>query len=240
MLCGNVGLRGGGLNPLCLQSNAQGACDMGVLPDVYSDYQKVADQAVVDRMAKFWSMENLPQHPGFTATEMMDKAQRGEMKALYVIGQNPVVSEIDFDYEQKCLEKLDFLVVQDIVMTETAKMANVILPSTSFAEKDGTFTNTERRVQRVRKAVVPPGEAREDREIICDLANRMGYSMAYENSQAVMEEITKVTPSYGGINYERINNEGLYSPCTGVDHPGTSRLHKEKFACGRGVFHAII
>jgi len=239
MLCGNVGIPGGGVNPLRGQNNVQGACDMGALPNVYTGYQKVGDIAVRERMAKSWGVEHLPQLPGLTATEMMNKAHEGEIKALYIIGENPMVSEPNLNHAQRSLESLDFLVVQDIFATETAQMANVILPSASFAEKEGTFTNTERKVQRVRKAVDPPGEAMEDWKIFSELSTRMGYPMSYKNSRAIMEEIAQVTPSYCGINYNRLKKQGIHWPCTGTDHPGTPCLHMDEFTCGLGVFHAI-
>ena len=237
MLCGNVGIRGGGVNPLRGQNNVQGACDMGGLPDVYTGYQKVADSDARARMEKTWGT-GLPENTGLKVTEMMEKAHEGEFKALYVIGENPMVSDPDLNHTKQSFENLDFLVVQDIFLTETAKMANVVLPSASFAEKDGTFTNTERKIQRVRKAVEAPGEAREDWEIICDLAGRMGYSMDFKNAQTIMEEIAQVTPSYCGINYDRLQMDGIHWPCTGTEHPGTPCLHMDQFTCGLGIFHA--
>jgi formate dehydrogenase alpha subunit len=239
MLCGNVGVSGGGLNPLRGQNNVQGACDMGALPNVYTGYQKVADPAVREKLAEAWRTNGLAESPGLTATEMMDRAHKGEMKALYIIGENPMVSDPNLNHTQKCLQNLDFLVVQDIFMTETAQMAHVILPSASFAEKEGTFTNTERKVQRVRKALAPPGQAKDDWKIIQDLSSRMGYTMSYKNSRAIMKEIAQVTPSYCGINYDRLKNKGIHWPCTGTDHPGTPCLHMDAFTCGLGVFHAI-
>ena len=239
MLCGNVGIPGGGVNPLRGQNNVQGACDMGGLPNVYTGYQKVDDPAVRSRMASAWGVDSLPDTPGLAATDMMNKAHEGELKAMYVIGENPMLSDPDLNHAQKCLENLDFLVVQDIFLTETAMMADVVLPSASFAEKDGTFTNTERKVQRVRKAVSPPGNAREDWRIICDLSARMGVDMSYNDSRSIMEEISQVTPSYCGINYARINSNGLHWPCPSTDHPGTPCLHVDRFSCGLGVFHAL-
>jgi len=239
MLCGNVGIPGGGVNPLRGQNNVQGACDMGALPNVYTGYQKVADPAVREKMAEAWGTNGLAESPGLTATEMTDRAHKGEMKALYIIGENLMVSDPNLNHTQKCLENLDFLVVQDIFMTETAQMANVILPSASFAEKEGTFTNTERKVQRVRKALAPPGQAKEDWKIIQELSSRMGYAMSYKNSRAIMEEIAQVTPSYCGINYDRLKMRGIHWPCTGTDHPGTPCLHMDEFTCGLGVFHPI-
>ena len=239
MLCGNVGIRGGGVNPLRGQNNVQGACDMGALPNVYSGYQKVNDATARARMEEEWGVPDLPGKPGLTVTDMMNLAYEGEVKAAYVVGENPMVSDPDLNHVEKSLEKLDFLVVQDIFLTETAKMADVVLPAASFAEKDGTFVNTERKVLRVRKAVEPPGEAREDWKIICDLSRRMGYAMDYESSQAIMEEIARVTPSFRGISYDRLEEDGLHWPCPDPGHPGTPRLHVDQFTSGLGTFHPI-
>jgi len=239
MLCGHVGKEGGGVNPLRGQNNVQGACDMGGLPNVYTGYQKVTDPAIREKMAKAWGMGSLPEKPGLTATEMMEGAGKGMIKALYIIGENPMISDADLHHARKSLERLDLLVVQDIFLTETAKLAHVVLPSASFAEKEGTFTNTERKVQRVRKAVNPPGQAKEDWDIISKISGRLGYPMKFEDARSIMEEIAKVTPSYCGINYERLEKEGIHWPCTGTDHPGTPCLHMDQFTCGLGVFHPI-
>lgn len=239
MLCGNVGVRGGGVNPLRGQNNVQGACDMGGLPNVFTGYQKVADTGLRENMARAWDVESLPENPGLTVTDMVEEAAKGNIKSLYVIGENPMVSDPDINHSREAFENLEFLVVQDLFLTETASMADVVLPSAAFAEKDGTFTNTERKVQRVRKGLVQPGKAKEDWRIICDLAGKMGYRMDYENPRSIMEEIARVTPSYCGINYERIDKEGIHWPCTGTDHPGTPCLHIDEFTCGLGVFHAI-
>jgi formate dehydrogenase alpha subunit len=239
MLCGNMGIAGGGVNPLRGQNNVQGACDMGGLPDVYSGYQKVIDPAARQRMAEAWKVDPLSDQPGLKATQMIPAAHDGTLKALYVIGENPLVSDPDVNHAEKSLNNLDFLVVQDIFLTETAQLADVILPTACYAEKDGTFANTERRVQRVRKAVDPPGQAWDDWKICCEIATRMGYPMAYENSRQIMEELSKVTPSYAGISYERIEYEGIHWPCPTAEHPGTPILHREQFTRGKGLFHAI-
>jgi formate dehydrogenase alpha subunit len=239
MLCGNMGMAGGGVNPLRGQNNVQGACDMGGLPDVYSGYQKTIDEAARQRMAEAWGVEALPDQPGMKVTHMMPAAHDGTFKALYVIGENPVVSDADVNHAEKCLDNLEFLVVQDIFLTETAQRADVVLPSACYAEKEGTFTNSERRVQRVRKAVEPPGEAWDDWKIFCEIATRMGFPMAYDSSQQIMEEISRVTPSYAGISYERIEHEGLHWPCPTAEHPGTPILHGAQFTRGKGLFHAI-
>jgi formate dehydrogenase alpha subunit len=239
MLCGNVGVPGGGVNPLRGQNNVQGACDMGALPNVYTGYQRVADLAIRLRMETAWGVETLPEHDGLPVTEIMEKAYEGTLKGMYIVGENPMVSDPDLNHAEKALENLDFLVVQDIFLTETAQMADVVLPAASFAEKEGTFVNTERKVQRVRKAVEPPGEAKEDWKIISDLSRRMGYPMNFTNANAIMEEIARVTPSYCGIEYDRLEQDGIHWPCPATDHPGTPCLHMDMFTCGLGVFHAI-
>jgi formate dehydrogenase alpha subunit len=239
MLCGNVGVPGGGVNPLRGQNNVQGACDLGALPNVYSGYQPIDNQVVRERMAAAWSVEELPDSPGLTVTEMVAEAGAGKIKALYIIGENPLVSDPDLNHAEQALAQLDFLAVQDIFLTDTARLADVVLPSASFAEKEGTFTNTERKVQRVRKAIQSPGMARQDWQIIADLSTRMGYPMAYRNSQEIMHEIARVTPSYGGITYSRLEREDLHWPCPSLDHPGTPRLHAERFTRGLGAFHSI-
>ena len=239
MLCGNLGVEGGGVNPLRGQNNVQGACDMGGLPNVYTGYQPVTDPEVKKKMEAAWGVTGLSDKIGLKVTDMFPKAHDGELKALYIVGENPLVSDADLNHAQQCIEHLDFLVVQDIFMTETAKMADVVLPSACFAEKEGTFSNTERRVQRVRQAVLPPGDAMDDWKITAEIATRMGYEMAYEGGQAIFEEIRKVTPSYAGLTYDRIDKEGIPWPCPNTDHPGTPVLHIGRFTSGLGTFHAI-
>jgi len=239
MLCGFLGVEGGGVNPLRGQNNVQGACDMGDLPDVYSGYQKVIDPASRAKMESIWAVTGLPDQPGMKATQMVPAAHEGNLKAMYVIGENPLVSDPDLNHAEKSFANLDFLVVQDIFMTETAQKADVVLPSCCFAEKDGTFSNTERRVQRVRKAVTPPGEARDDWQIIADISARMGYNMGIASAEDIFKEIRKVTPSYAGISYAGIDAQGLHWPCPTEDHPGTPILHIGQFTSGKGVFHGI-
>jgi len=239
MLCGNLGIEGGGVNPLRGQNNVQGACDMGGLPDVYTGYQKVIDPKAREKMAAAWNVDELPEKPGATATEMVPMAHDGTLKAMFIIGENPLVSDPDLNHAEASLKHLEFLVVQDIFLTETAQLADVVLPATCFAEKDGTFSNTERRVQLIRKAVTPPGRSRDDWAILCDLSTRMGYDMSYADSEAVFQEICRVTPSYAGISYDRIEAEGLHWPCPNPEHPGTPILHREQFTRGKGLFHAI-
>ncbi len=239
MLCGNMGIRGGGVNPLRGQNNVQGACDLGGLPNVFTAYQPVTNPDNVARMEKAWGVTGMSDKMGLKVTEMLPKAHSGELKSLYIIGENPLVSDPDLNHAEASIKNLDFLVVQDIFLTETAQLADVVLPSACFAEKDGTFSNTERRVQRIRKAVDPPGEAWDDWKITCEIAKRMGYTMDYADSEAIFREITEVTPSYAGLSYDRIEVEGLHWPCPTPDHPGTPILHSGQFPKGKGTFHAI-
>jgi predicted molibdopterin-dependent oxidoreductase YjgC len=167
---------------------------------------------------------------------MLQAAKEGKVKGMYIMGENPALSDPDVTHVVEALESLDFLVVQDIFLSETAKLADVVLPAVSFAEKDGTFTNTERRIQRVRKAIEPIGKAKPDWQIITELAIKMGYPMAYESLKQIMEEIARLTPIYGGISYERLENDGLQWPCLNQGHPGTKFLHKDQFTRGRGKF----
>jgi len=238
MLCGNVGIEGGGVNPLRGQNNVQGACDMGGLPNVYPAYQQVNNEDARKRFETAWRVK-LSAKPGLTLMEIKAAAGRGDIKALYIMGENPLLSDPDLKHVEKELRNLDLLIVQDIFLTETAQMADVVLPSTSFAEKEGTFTNTERRVQRVRKIVDAPGEAKADWEIISELSTKMGYPMKYSSAKEIFDEVIKVTPSYAGMTYERLEKEGLQWPCPTADHPGTKFLHKDRFSRGLGLFHAI-
>lgn len=239
MLTGNVGKEASGVNPLRGQNNVQGACDMGALPDVYPGYQKVEDKAVRKKFENAWKRE-LSHKAGLTISDMIIQARHGRVKAMYIIGEDPMRSDPNVNLVKKALKKLDFLVVQEIFMNETAKLADVVLPGSSFAEKDGTFTNSERRVQRVRKAIEPVGDSRPDWKIICDLSNRMGYRMKYKNADEIMDEIAQLTPIYGGISFKRIDKDGLQWPCPDERHPGTGYLHgKGQFKCGLGKFHAI-
>jgi len=238
MLCGKVGFESCGINPLRGQNNVQGACDMGCLPNVFPAYQNVALDAPRANFEKAWGVK-LPAKPGLTVVEMSRAADEGKLKALYCMGENMMLSDPDLHHLAKSLKKLDLFVVQDIFLTETAEFAHVVLPAACFAEKGGTFTNTERRVQRVRKAVEPPGEARTDWEIIADLSTRMGYPMKYAKPRELWGEIRQVTPSYTGITYERIGRQGIQWPCPNTDHPGTKYLHRDRFTRGLGAFAPI-
>ena len=237
LLTGNIGKPGTGVNPLRGQNNVQGACDMGGLPNVYTGYRGVDDEAATADFEAAWGVEGLSRQPGLTLTEMMDRAAGGELRALYIMGENPMVSDPDINHVREALENLDFLVMADIMENETMQYAHVVLPAASFAEKDGTITNTERRVQRIRKAIDPVGESKADREIICLLGREMGASgFDYSSPREVFEEIRKVTTSYAGITYERLGAQGLQWPCPSEDHPGTPILHVENFPIGKGKF----
>jgi len=240
MLTGNIGRESTGVNPLRGQNNVQGACDMGTLPNVFPGYQAVTNDELRQKFEKAWGAK-LPSQPGVTVTGAISKMIAGEIKALYIMGENPMISDPDMSHTEKALKNLGFLVVQDIFLTETARLADVVLPGVSFAEKNGTFTSTERKVQRVRKAIEPVGSSRPDWKIITELSSHLGYKMDYPSPREVMDEIAKLTPSYGGISYDRLERGGLCWPCPSPDHPGTPYLHKEKFARpgGKGKFSAV-
>ncbi|PKQ27837.1 MAG: formate dehydrogenase subunit alpha [Candidatus Anoxymicrobium japonicum] len=236
MLTGNIGKPGAGVNPLRGQNNVQGACDMGALPNVLTGYRSVTDPDARKPFEDAWGV-TVPTEVGLTATEMMDAASRGDLKAMYVIGENPMMSDPNLKHAGEALDNLEFLVVQDIFLTETARRADVVLPSASFAEKDGTFTTTDRRVQMVRKAVEPPGEAKTDYEIIGEISKRMGYEMATIEASGVMDEIANLTPQYGGVSHARLDGGAtVHWPCPDAEHPGTPILHTKQFTRGKGLF----
>ena len=239
MLTGNVGKENTGVNPLRGQNNVQGACDMGALPNVLPGYQPVTDDKVRQKFETLWGVK-LPSQPGLTIMEIINGAIEGKIKALYIMGEDPLTSDPNVNHVREGIEALDFLVVQDIFLSEVGKHADVVLPGVSFAEKEGTFTNTERRVQKVRKAISPIGEALPDWEIILDLFKRAGYKQNYRSPEEIFTEITKLTPQYGGITYARLEKEGgLQWPCPHPDHPGTKYLHKDSFTRGKGKFFPI-
>jgi len=240
MLTGNVSRESTGVNPLRGQNNVQGACDMGALPDVYSGYQRVKDKEARAKFEKAWGVK-LPQEPGLTATEMTDAAINGSLKAMYIMGENPALSDPDIDHLKKALSSLDFLVVQDIFLSEAAQFAHVVLPACSFAEKEGTFTATDRRVQRVRKAIEPIGDSKPDWVIVSELAGRIGGTQFnYTSPREIMEEIASLTPSYAGISYQRLDNGKVLAwPCLSEEHPGTRFLHRDAFTRGKGRFFAV-
>ena len=239
MLCGYVGIAGAGVNPLRGQNNVQGACDMGGLPNVLTGYQPVTDPQVIEKFSQAWGRP-LSDRPGLTITEMVPAMMSGKLKALYVIGENPKLSEPDWQHLHHALKELDFLVVQDLFLSETAQVADVVLAAASLAEKEGTFTNTERRCMRIRQAIDPIGLALPDWQITCRLAEAMGYPMHYQNAEEIFNEMTALTPrSYAGMRYDRLAVNGLQWPCPDPGHPGTPYLHKDRFTCGKGRFHAV-
>jgi len=258
LLTGNIGRPTVGLNPLRGQNNVQGACDMGCSPNVFPGYQKVDDDKIRHKFEDVWG-RTLSSKPGITATEMTCTMAEGTIKGLYVMGENPVLSDPNQAHTLQGFNNLDFLVVQDIFLTETAELADVVLPAASFAEKEGTFTNTERRVQRVRKAIEPPGEARDDLTIISMISSKMGYNHIFESIKAlgflpdngkdhkpplpsaeeVFQEICMLWPAMAGMSYQRLRNEGLQWPCPRRDHPGTPYLYGEGFPRGKASFHQV-
>jgi formate dehydrogenase alpha subunit len=255
LLTGNFGKPGSGVNPLRGQNNVQGACDMGGLPNVLTGYQPVIDEAVRAKFENAWQTSvKIPPKPGLTVTELMHGILDGRVKALYIMGENPILSDPNTNHVREALGEIEFLVAQDIFLNETAQMAHVVLPGVSFAEKNGTFTNTERRVQRVRAALPIRDDARRDLDIICDLGQRLSSTDSvtesrtktdvvhpvsdwnYAGASAVWDEMAALTPSMAGISYERLDHSGLQWPCPTPEHPGTPILHKEKFTRGLGKF----
>ena len=252
MLLGNMGKAGGGVNPLRGQNNVQGACDMGALPNVYCGYQPVTQPAAQAKFEAAWGAP-LDKEVGLTVTEMLAAAEHGDVRCLYIVGENPMTSDPDLAHVQHSLDRTEFIVLQELFFSETAPYADVILPAASFAEKEGTFTNTERRIQRVRKAVEPPGEARLDTWIVTELARRLlalgvidpqadapfaGWN--YQTPQDIMAEINALTPSYAGVTYRRLEaGAQLQWPVPDEGHPGTPILHTSKFARGLGRFAAV-
>ena len=238
MITGNVGRKSTGVNPLRGQNNVQGACDLGALPNVYPGYQKVNVEALRKKFEEAWSAKLSPEI-GLTVVEMLHGVEEGKIRGMYIMGENPFLSDPNINRVKKDLEALDFLVVQDIFLSETAQFADVVLPAASFAEKDGTFTNTERRVQLLREIKPPPGTAKPDWEIVSEVSSRMGYPMHYESTSQIMDEMASFMPIYGGISHKRIEKMGLQWPCPEKDHPGTPYLHKGTFARGKGLFSAV-
>ncbi|MFO7682110.1 MAG: formate dehydrogenase subunit alpha [Chloroflexota bacterium] len=247
LMCGHVGKAGTGLNPLRGQNNVQGCSDSGGLPNVYTAYQNVAAPDVKAKFEQHWGVSLNP-FPGLTATEMVDGAITGAIRGMFIVGENPMMSEPNQAHTRHALEQLDLLVIQDIFINETGELADVILPAVSFAEKDGTFTNSDRRVQRVRKAIEPVGQSRADWDIICDLGRRveqrLGVQLSagfnYSHPSEIWEEMRQLTPDFYGIDYDRLEREGgVHWPCPSFDHPGTPFLFADDFPRGRGKFWEI-
>ncbi|MHC1688799.1 MAG: formate dehydrogenase subunit alpha [Methanothrix sp.] len=235
LLAGHVGRPGAGVWPMRGQNNVQGNCDMGGMPEFYPGYKKSIDPATIEFFKKGWNVPELPMGPGLTSTEMNEAALDGRLKFLYITGEDPVVCDANVKRTRQALESLDFLVVQEIFMTPTARMADVVLPAAAWAEKDGSYTSMERRVQWIDKAVEAPGEAKEGLWIMCQIARRMGLDFPYENAAQVLQEINRLVPQYGGMTLERISKiGGLRWPCPDVNHPGTDILHTQKFSTPDG------
>ena len=237
MLTGNIGRPGTGVNPLRGQNNVQGACDMGALPTSLPGYQAVTSEAAEKFESKWGSP--VPAESGLTVTEMTDAAHEGTLKALYIVGENPMMSDPDIDHVKEAYQKLDLIIVQDIFLNETGMLADVILPGASFAEKDGTFTNTERRVQLLTKAIEPVGESKPDWQITALLSKALGYDMNYNSTEEIMAEIAELTPQYGGISHERLKEKSLTWPCPDESSKGTPILHTKAFTRGKGNFQKI-
>lgn len=239
MITGNFGKPGTGVNPIRGQNNVQGACDMGATPHDFPGYQKLANREVMDRFEKHWGVE-IPKWKGTYATECFHKMIEGSIKGLFIFGEDPVRTDPDTNHVIKALKNLDFLVVDDLFLTETAQYADVVLPGRSYAEKEGTFSNTERRVQRIRRAVTIPG-TRLDADIFIDIMNRMGYEQPWLTSAQIMDEIAELTPTFHGISHERLDSaevsgKGLSWPCFDENHPGTPIMHVDKFSRGKGIY----
>ncbi len=233
---GHVGRPFTGINPLRGQNNVQGACDMGTLPYILPGYQATDDPEVLDRFARAWGVESLPEKQGLMEPEMYAAALKGQFKALYCVGYDPAQTQSDINRVRKALRAMEFVVVQDMFLTETAKLAHVVLPSACFYEKEGTFTSGERRVRKVNKVINPKRRLKADWEIVCLISQAMGYPMIYTSPEQIMTEIARLTPSYGGISYRDIGEKGQIWPCPSKGHPGTPLLHTERFPRGRATF----
>jgi formate dehydrogenase (NADP+) alpha subunit len=239
MITGQIGRPGTGVNPLRGQNNVQGACDMGALPNCFPGYQPVNDAGARARFQEAWGVE-LSGQAGMTMTQMLPSVHEGGIRAMYIMGENPALSDADVTRVVESLKALEFLVVQDLFLTETGRLADVVLPATAYAERDGTYTNTERRVQLTEPVVRPPGAARRDWEIVCDVATALGYPMAYASTAEINAEMRALTPSYAGISHGRLlAGEQLQWPCPSEDHPGTPILHQGTFSRGRGQFYPV-
>jgi formate dehydrogenase alpha subunit len=237
MLTGNIGRPGTGVNPLRGQNNVQGACDMAALPNYLPGYQNPEDIATRAKFREVWEIE-LPQKKGLTLTEMMNHCG-DKIMGLFIMGENPMLSDPDLNHVEEQLKKLEFLVVSDLFMSETAMLADVVLPACSFTEKNGTYTATDRRVQLVRKAIEPIGDSKPDWWIIQEISKRIGYEMNFSGPSDIMDEIAATTPIYGGVSHARLEVEDLRWPCKSPDYSGTKILHQGRFSRGKGKFHAV-
>ena len=249
LLTGHIGRRGTGLNPLRGQNNVQGASDSGAMPWHYPGYMGVDNPANAQKWEQAWNVEpgGLNQELGLTTTEILSQVRPGSVRSLYIMGENPMMSEPNLNHTRQQMEALEFIVAQDLFINESGAFADVFLPATSWAEKEGTFTNTDRRVQRVRQAIPPRGDSRPDWEIICDLARRIEDRLGrprsafweYAHPGEILEEMGSVVPAYAGVKYERIESTGLQTPVLDDSHPGTPFLFAESFPRGPGKFHPL-
>jgi len=241
MLLGNVGLKGGGVNPLRGQNNVQGACDMGALPNVFPGYQRVEDAAVRAKFEKAWDVKELPGKEGLKSPAMLELAKSGNVKALWIFGENLANSEPDISHVERCLESCEFLVCQDIFPTETTRFADVIFPAAAWSENEGTFTSSERRVNMTRAASKAPGAAMPNWWIFKQIAKRFGQEWKPDSAQEIWDnEVSALAPALAGIKYHRLTNDGIQWPCPSIDHPGTGFLHKDgKFTRGKGLFTPV-
>jgi formate dehydrogenase alpha subunit len=238
MLTGQIGRLSTGVNPMRGQNNVQGACDMGGLPNVYHGYQVVTDDAVRQKFEQAWQAK-LSNRVGYTIPDMMDHLIDGSLKCLYILGENSLLSDPNTHHVAHALKSAEFLIVQDIFLTETAQLAHVVFPGACWAEKEGTFSNTERKFQRVRKAVENPEGSMPDWKIICELGKRFGLQMDYESPSQIFDELASLAPSFAGVSHQRLDKGGLQWPCPSPEHPGTPFLHQGKFTRGKGLFHVI-
>jgi len=240
MLLGNVGFRCGGVNPLRGQNNVQGACDMGALPNVFPGYQPVTSEEARRKFADAWNVPSLPDKPGIMMPTMLESLPTGDIKAFYVFGENLANTEPDIRHVEHCLESAEFLVCQDIFPTETTRFAHVILPAAAWSENDGTFTNSERRVNRVRTASTPPGMSMPNWWIFKEIAKRMGHDWESDSAREIWDnEVSVLAPSMAGIKYDRLENDGIQWPAPNVEHPGTAFLHKDRFTKGLGTLEPV-
>ena len=237
MLCGHIGRPSTGVNPLRGQNNVQGACDMGVLPNVYTGYQVVSAPEIRKKFEDAWGV-SLASSPGLTLIEQVDGILEGRVKGIVIFGANPIVSYPDANKVEEAFKKAEFVLAMDIFPTPTTELAHVVLPGASFAEAEGTSTCSERRVQRVRRAIAPLA-GKTNWEVIQELSSRVGYPMQYDSAEDIFNEMASLTPYYGGMTYARLEEKGVCWPCPTPDHPGTQFLHKDRFVRGKGLFHAI-
>jgi len=238
LLTGNIGRKFTGINPLRGQNNVQGACDAGCLPNVFIGYQRVDIPEIRNKIETQWDV-SLSGKPGLMSSQYSKAILDGSLKALYVMGENPILGDPNVRHTINAFEKLDLLIVQDIFLTETARLAHVVFPSATFAEKDGTFTNTERRIQRIRKALIPPDEAKEDSWIISQLATKLGYDMRYNNIEDIFDEMASLWTAIAGVNYTKLEKTGIQWPCPTKEHPGTEYLYKSGFPKGKVAFTPV-